>query len=324
MAKESQIIVSAGGTLLGRKKPRYSKERIRENLQLYAIMLPVLVLIFIFCYIPMYGLVIAFQDYNPGNPFIAFDGSVKWVGLTHFITFAKSIYFFRLIKNTLLLSFYNLIFGFWVPIAFALLLNEVLNMHFKKLVQTASYMPYFISSVVVAGMVLSFIQTDGIVNSVFAIFGKAPVAYNTSASAFPVIYTLTNVWKSFGFNSILYLSSISSVDPSLYESARIDGANRLKQCMYITLPSILPTISIMLIFTVGSMLSSNSDLILLLYNSATYSTADVIDTYIYRIGIEGGQFSYTAAIGLFSTAINFILVFVANKISNKLTNYGLW
>jgi len=309
---------------LRKRHCRYSKEQIQENIELYLIMLPVLILVFIICYLPLYGLVIAFQDYTPGMPFFSFNESIKWVGLKHFLTFINGKYFIRLMSNTILLSVYNIAFGFWVPIAFALLLNEARNLRFKKLAQTASYLPYFISAVVVAGMVLSFIDTGGIISKLITLLGGKSSVLNTSPQAFPVVYTITNVWKSFGWNSILYLSTISSIPPELYESARIDGANRLKQMWYITIPSILPTISIMLIMAVGSILGSNTDLILLLYNPATYETADVIGSYIYRVGIEGGQFSYTSAVGIFSSAINFLLVFIANKISSKLTNYGLF
>ena len=211
-----------------------------------------------------------------------------------------------------------------MPIVFALLLNEVRRLRFKKFVQTASYLPYFISSVVVAGMVLSFIDTSGIINKVITAFGGTAMPLNTSPTAFPVIYTITNIWKSFGWNSILYLSTMSSIDPALYESARLDGANRFKQMWYVTIPSILPTIAMMFIMAVGGILNSNTDLILLLYNTATYPTADVIGTYIYRVGLEDGKFSYTSAVGIFSSVINFVLVFLANAFSNKVTNYGLF
>lgn len=306
------------------KNRRYSKELIHENIELLSIMLPTLILIFIFCYVPMYGVVIAFQNYAPGRPFISFDGSTRWVGLKHFVNFVKGKYFGRLMGNTLLLSLYNLVFGFWIPIVFALLLNEVRQVRLRKFFQTASYLPYFISMVVVAGLVISFLETNGIINNLIVTLGGERQAWRTNKSAFPVIYTITNIWKSFGFNSILYMSAITSIDTSLYESAKLDGAGRFKQMWYITLPSIMPTIAIMLIMAVGGMLSSNTDLILLLYTSATYETSDVLGTYIYRIGIQGGKFSQTAAIGLFATLINFALVFGANTISNKLTNTGLW
>ncbi len=310
--------------VLHKRRPKYTREQIYENIELYLIMLPVLILIFMMCYLPLYGLLIAFQDYTPGMAIFSLTENIRWVGLKHFVNFINGKYFVRLITNTILLSLYNLIFGFWVPIVFALLLNEVRHMKFKKFVQTASYLPYFISAVVVAGMVLSFIDMSGIVNKIIVLFGGTATPLNTSPSAFPVIYTITNVWKSFGWNSILYLSTMSSIDPALYESARLDGANRFKQMWYVTLPSILPRSAIMLIMAVGGILGSNTDLILLLYNTATYPTADVIGTYIYRVGLEGGQFSYTAAVGIFSSVINFALVFGANFISNKLTNYGLF
>lgn len=304
---------------------RIGRRRLRESGELYLIMLPVLVMIFIFFYMPMFGVVIAFQDYVPGDPFFAFDGSTKWVGLQHFKTFFSSIYFPRLLKNTLTLSLMNLAFGFWVPIAFALLLNEVTHLRYKKLVQTASYMPYFISTVVVAGMVISFIDQGGLIsNFLSAVFGLPNQNWRDQAPAFPAIYTITNVWKGFGFGSILYISSITSIDQSQYESARIDGANRGQQCWYITLPGIKNIIAINLILAIGGILGTNSDLILLLYSPATYDVADVIGTYTYRIGIEGGQYSYTTAAGLFMSVIGFVLTYIANKVSDKLTGFGLW
>lgn len=310
--------------VVNKRKPRMSRDMWKENIELYSIMLPALVIIFIFSYIPMYGIVIAFQKYTPGRPFLAFDGSTRWVGLDHFKEFINSMYFGRLMGNTLKLSLMNLVFGFWVPIVFALLLNEIRHMRYRKFIQTASYLPYFISMVVVAAMLLSFIESNGLINSIIKAFGGTPKAWRTNKDAFPVIYTLTNIWKSFGFNSILYMSAITSIDTSLYESAKLDGAGRGQQMWYITLPSIKPTIAIMLIMAVGGLLNANTELILLIYTSATYETADVIGTYIYRIGIQGGKFSYTTAIGLFATVINFILVFGANKASNALTGTGLW
>lgn len=297
---------------------------VKENIELYAIMLPTLILIFVFCYIPIYGLLIAFQDYSPGMPFFSFTEDVTWVGLKHFERFVTGPFFGRNIRNTIVLSLYNILFGFWVPILFALLLNEVRAVRFKKFTQTASYLPYFISNVVVAGMILSFIQPDGLVNSIIEAFGGTRKNLSTEPNYFAAIYTVTNVWKSFGFNSILYLSAMSAIDPCLYESAYLDGAKRLQLMWHITLPSIKPTIAIMLIMAVGSLLSTNTDLILLLYSPATYPTADVIGTYVYRLGIEGGQFSYTTAIGFFAAVINFLLVFMANKTSDKIAGYSLW
>jgi len=272
----------------------------------------------------MYGIVIAFQDYYPGSPFIAFDGSVRWVGLKHIIDFVKSIYFVRVFRNTLLLSLYGLVFGFWVPIVFALLLNELRNKTYKKFVQTASYLPHFISTVVVAGMVRSFINPDGIVNDLIDFLGGNRINFNIEPKFFPVVYTISNIWKSFGWNSILYLSSISLIDPNLYEAARIDGANRFQQMRNVTIPSIMPTIYILLIFAIGGLLGSNAEFILLLYNPAIYETSDVIGTYVYRDGLMGGRFSFGTAVGLFTSIINFALLYLANTISRRHSDYALW
>lgn len=312
-------LVQSKSVLKPKRKPLADQ---KEMLQYYSLLLPVMAVIFIFCYVPMYGLVIAFQDYFPGSPFIG--KYVTWVGLKHFIDFVRGEYFLRLIGNTLYLSVLNLLFGFTAPIIFALLLDQVRHMRFKKFVQTASYMPYFISSVVVAGMVISFVDTDGLITQALAIPGLPKQNWRIIPDAFPVIYTVTNVWKNFGFSSILYFSTISSIDPALYESARMDGANRWKQMIYITLPSLLPIIAINLIMAIGRILSSNTELILLLYTPAVYDRADVIGTYTYRLGIVGGQYSYTAAAGLFMSIIGFGLTYIANKVSNRLTGYGLW
>lgn len=304
------------------KKSKYKKTVVKESLQMYALMLPTLLLIFIFCYVPMYGIVISFQDYLPGRSF--FGDDVVWVGLEWFEKFISGKYFARLMRNTLVLSGLNLIFGFTAPILFALLLDQITHVRFKKIVQTASYMPYFISAVVVAGMVISFVDPDGLITKVLSLVGFEEQDYYLNADAFPWIYTFTNVWKTFGFNSILYCSVISSIDPGLYEAARMDGANRWQQVWNITLPGLKSIIAIQLIMTIGGMLNANSELILLMYNSATYETADVIGTYVYRLGIEGGQYSYTTAAGLFMSAIGFALTYIANKVSNKLTGWGLW
>jgi putative aldouronate transport system permease protein len=299
-----------------------SRDLFVENIQLYSLLLPVLILLFIFCYIPMYGIIIAFQDYIPGSPFIG--KGVKWVGLKYFFRFVQGEYFSRIIRNTLVLSGLNLVFGFTLPILFALLLDQLRNLTFRKFVQTASYMPYFISMVIVAGMVISFIDTNGIVTNLLTLFGLDPMNYRLSKSAFPAIYTITNIWKSFGFGSILYFATITSIDPQLYESAKIDGANRFQQVLYITLPGIQRIIAINLIMAIGGILGTNSELILLIYHPATYEVADVIGTYVYRLGIVGGEFSYTTAVGLFLSVIGFALTFAANKVSNKLTDFGLW
>ena len=313
----SQSVARAG------KKKRISRSDLIENIKLYLLASPVLVHIFIFCYIPMYGVLIAFQDYHPGDKLCSITQS-HWVGLKHFINFVTDPYFSRLVGNTVWLNILCLVFGFAAPIIFALLLNEITCSWYKKFVQTASYMPHFISSVIVVGMVFTFVNGEGIVNDFLALFGVQRSSLLVEPKAFPAIFVTTSVWKSFGWGSILYLSNITSIDPGLYESARLDGANRGQRMWYITLPHLKNLILIQLIFSVGGLLSSSTDLILLLYNPAIYSTSDVIGTYVYRLGIEGGKFSQTTAINLFVTVINFALLFICNKITTKVADYGLW
>ena len=315
----SDLKAAAKGKKLSKQKKMML---LKDNLELYSLMLPAIFIIIMYCYIPMYGVVIAFQNYAPGAPF--WGENTKWVGLDHFIRFYESPFFGRLMGNTLWLSFLNLAWGFWVPIVFALLLNEVQVVGFKKFVQTASYLPYFVSTVVMAGMLISFISPNGIINKAIEALGGTAQSWRSMPSAFPTIYTLTNIWKGVGYNSILYMSVITSIDTSMYESARLDGANRLQQAIKITIPSIIPTIAIMLIMAVGGLLNANTDLILLLYVPSTYEVADVLGTYIYREGLQGGKTSYTTAIGLIQTVVNFALVFIANKISDKLTGAGLF
>ena len=310
----------AAGTRSHKKRKGVSAA---EQIQLMLLMLPAFALIFIFCYIPMYGILIAFQDYVPGAPILSFD-SARWVGFKHFIDFIGSRTFPRLIRNTLVLSSLHLVFGFTAPIIFALMLNEVKAARFKKVVQTASYLPYFISTVIVAGMVLSFIDTNGIVNVLLKAMGLPTRAFSVEPKAFPVIYTITTVWKSFGWDSILYLSAMSSIDVNLYEAARLDGANRGQQMWHITLPAIKPTIMLLLILAIGGILGTNTDLILLLYNPAVYDTADVIGTYVYRDSLLGGRFSFGTAVSLFTSLLNFTLVFISNSISRKVADYSLW
>lgn len=302
--------------------PSILKRDVRDNIDYYLMMLVPFILIFIFSYLPMFGLIISFQDYSAGKPFLG--AGVKWVGLKHFSKFINSYYFTRILRNTLVLNLMNLAMGFWVPIVFAITVNEIPSSPFKKFTQTVSYMPNFISSVVVAGMVISFIANDGIITRLINGMGFQVKSINANSGAFPWVYTLTNVWKNFGWSSILYLSSITAIDPALYESAEIDGATRLQKIWFVTLPFMLPLIVIQLIFAVGGMLSSNTDMVLLLYNSAVYSTADVIGTYVYRESLLGAKYSYGTASGLILGVMSFILVYAANWVSRRLTDFSLW
>ena len=281
-----------------------------------------LIMIFLFSYLPMFGIIIAFQDYVAGRPF--FGEGVIWVGLKWFREFVDSYYFARILRNTLVLNALNLVMGFWVPIIFALVVNEIRIRKFKKFTQTVSYLPHFLSSVVVAGMVVSFIANDGIITLMLRAVGFEAKSLNADPGAFPWIYTLTSIWKSFGWSSIIYLSTITAIDPGLYEAAAVDGAGRFRKIWHVTLPAMLPLIVIQLILSIGNMLSANTDLILLLYNSSTYKTADVIGTYVYRETLMGGKFSYGTASGLLMSILSFAMTYIANAVSRKKTDYSMW
>ncbi|MGN1020041.1 MAG: ABC transporter permease [Aristaeellaceae bacterium] len=300
-----------------------SQRLTKEDWQIYSFLLPAATLIILFSYMPMYGIVLAFQNYRAGDDIFAL-GSVQWVGLKWFRQYMGSTFFARTMINTIRLSVLNLIFGFTMPIIFALALNEIRCLRFKKFVQTASYLPYFISTVVVAGIVISFTEMNGLINNMLGVFGIQAREWLVKPEYFPGVYTITNVWKTFGFGSILYFSTLSSIDPALYEAARIDGASRWQQMKYITLPGIAFIIAVQLVMQMGQILNANTDLVLLLYRSSTYKTSDIIGTYVYRMGIEGGKYSYTTAVGLFQSVIALTLTVITNHISNRLTGYGLW
>ena len=312
-----------------KKRKRLNRARVIDSLELYVLLIiPVLVLFFM-AYKPWPGILIAWQDYKLGRPF--FGEGVKWVGWKHFKDFINGMWFERLIGNTLRISIKTLLINFPIPIAFALLLNEIKHMKTKKIVQTISYLPHFISTVIVAGMVISFVGQDGIVNQIIKLFGgRGNTAWLNKAEAFDTIYISTIVWIGFGFSSILYMSAISGIDQELYEAARLDGASRWQQCIYITLPGILPTVSICLIMDLGAILSANTDLILNLFTNANARKSDVIGTYVYRMGLgaSGGtsfpKYSFGQAISLFTSIINITMLFIANKISTLLTDTGLW
>jgi len=294
---------------------------IRKHKLLYVMALPVIAYYLIFHYFPMYGIIIAFQQFVPAKGFL---GS-EWVGFKHFIDFFNDVYFLRTVRNTLLLNLYSLVFGFPIPIIFALLLNEVKNRYFKSFTQTITYMPHFISSVVICGIVADFTSPGGLISQIVGtITGNPSLNLLGNAAAFPVIFTVMNIWQGFGWGSIIYFASISSIDPTLYEAASIDGASRFRQAINITLPSIMPTMVIMLILRLGQMMSLGWEKIILLSGPLTYETADVISTYTYRRGILEMNYSYGAAIGLFNSAVNLVLILTANKISQKVNETSMW
>ena len=299
-------------------------ERIRMAFKrcwiLYLMIIPVVAYYVIFHYLPMAGLVIAFKDYRVARGIL---GS-KWVGFKHFQDFFSSYYFGRLLRNTLTISLSSILFGFPAPIIFALLLNEVRNQKFKRVVQTVTYMPHFISLVVICSLIRMFTAENGLIVGMLSWFGFEPVSLLSKKQYFVPIYVLSNIWQGFGWDSIIYLSALTAIDPGLYEAATIDGANRWKQTLHVTLPGIASTIIILLILRMGSVMSVGYEKIILLYNEGIYETADVISTFVYRKGLESFQWSYSTAVGVFNSVINFLVVFLFNRISRRVSDVSLW
>ena len=296
------------------------KKDLKRNRGVYLMLLPVVVYYIAFHYAPMYGAQIAFRDFEPVK---GLWGST-WIGLENFKTFFDSYYFGRLIRNTVLLSAYDIIFGFPAPIILALMLNEVHHTPFKKFIQTVSYLPHFISTVVICGMILNFTAKNGLINQILMMFGGQSIPFMSLPQYFRPTYITSNVWQSIGWNSIIYLAAISNIDQQLYEAARIDGAGRFRQVLSVTLPSILPMIVILLILRLGNIMTMGAEKILLLYNASTYETADVISTFVYRKGMLEGNYSYSTAVGLFNSVINFTVLVLVNKISKKVSSSSLW
>ena len=305
---------------------RTLRQRLRkdmsENGGAYVLALAVLAYYFLFHYKPMGGLVIAFKNYVPRK---GIWGS-KWVGMKYFLEFFNSYYFERVLRNTLVISLSSLIFAFPLPILFALSINEVKSKAFKKTVQTISYMPHFISMVVVCSMVRLFTGGDSFIVQIMTLFGYENTGANllNNKTMFVPIYVISGIWQNLGWDCIIYLAALTAIDPELYEAARVDGAGRLRQTIHITLPGIVGTIIMLLILRIGSLMSVGHEKILLLYNEMVYETADVISSYVYRRGLVQGDWSFGAAVGLFNSVINFALVITANTLSNKMSGVGLW
>lgn len=287
---------------------------------IYIILLPAILYYLIFMYAPMGGLAIAFQKFSLTKGIF---GS-KWVGFANFTSFLNDVYFWRLLRNTLMLNFWGLVFGFPAPIIFALLLNEIKKERFKKSVQTITYIPHFLSVVVVSSLVLTFVSSQGLINALIRMCGGDTVYFMNEPKYFYRIYVISDIWQQLGWNSILYIAAISGIDQELYEAATIDGAGRWRQLWNVTLPGIMGTVMIVLIMRMGRMLSIGYDKIILLYNPAIYEKADVISTYVYRRGLLDGDYSYSAAVGLFNSVFNFIFLMSANFFSKKATGSGLW
>lgn len=301
------------------------KKDLRRNYQAYLLFLPVLAFYLIFAYKPMYGILIAFKDYSPmkgilGSPWAANSG------MAHFISFFHSYYFVRLLKNTLIISITNLLVTFPAPIVLALLLNEVRSKKFKKTVQTLTYLPHFVSMVVICSMVQLFVSNTGFITQILSALGLVDGATSllSHSELFVPIYNISGLWQTVGWSAIIYMSALSAIDQELYEAARIDGANRWKQTLHVTVPGIMGTIIILLILRIGTIMSVGHEKIILLYNEEIYNTADVISTYVYRKGLLESNWSFSTAVGLFNSVINFVLVIGANKLSKKTTDMGLW
>jgi ABC transporter, permease protein len=292
--------------------------KFRSQIWLQGMVAPGIVWLIVFCYIPMYGIVIAFNNYQPGQPF--FSG--PWVGLDHFRVFFHDKYAVQALWNTLIISALKLLILFPAPIIFSLLLNEVRCTRYKKFIQSVSYLPFFISWVIMAGLLKSLLGVNGVVNSALTTLGlqSESIAYLTKPELFRPIAVLSDLWKSIGWSSILYMAAISNIPQDMYESAFLDGASRFQRAMRITLPSIMPTVSIMLIFNVAGIMGSNFDQHLLLSNPQNSMVASTLDTYIYGVGLQAGRYSYATAINLFRSIVSFFLLFSSDRLARLLTH----
>lgn len=304
-----------------KQKKVSTKVLIKNNWQLYLMFLPTFVFYLIFEYIPMYGIQVAFKDFK------AVDGiwGSAWVGLKHFKTFLESYYSGRLIINTILLNIYGLLWGFPIPIILAIMLNQIRNAKSKRFIQTTIYLPHFISTVVMAGMLYIFLSpSSGIFNYIRTAMGFSAIDFMAKKEAFRTIYIASGIWQGAGFSSILFIACLAGVDPTLYEAAEIDGANIWQKIRHIDIPTLIPTAVMVFILDCGKVLSSNATKTLLLQTPGNVPTSDVIGVYVYNVGLGSGQFSYTAAIGLFTNIINLILILTVNKISKKVAGMAMF
>lgn len=293
---------------------------LKKNWVCYLFILPMVIYVIIFSYVPMYGIQLAFKNYRVAD---GIWGSA-WVGFKHFRTFFESYQFKNLLWNTLSLSLYALVAGFPMPIIFALFLNYITNVRLKKTAQMITYAPHFISMVVYCGMILVFLSSDGVVNQLLKLLGISPVAFLSNPANFRHIYVWSGVLQNIGWGSIMYISVLTSVDPTLHEAATVDGATRFQRLLHIDLPAIVPTMVIMLIMRAGEIMDLGFEKAFLLQNNINLDYSEIIATYVYKVGIQGGQFSYSSAIGLFNNVINLVLLVVVNKIAGRVSDVSLW
>ena len=296
-------------------------KNIRRDKALLLIVLPVVIHYLIFVYYPMYGNIIAFKDYSP---VLGINGS-EWVGFKYFLQFFRSPYFWRVLRNTLLISCYSILWGFPIPIIFALMTNDLRSGIFKRVVQAVSYIPYFISTVIICGMLVNFLSpSNGIVNTIIELFGGKPINFLMEPGWFRTVFIASGIWQGFGWSSIIYLAALTGINPELYEAATMDGASKLQQVIHVSVPCILPTIIVTFIMQIGTLMSVGYEKLILLYNPVTLDVADVISSYVYRTGLVEGNYSFGSAVGLFNSVINLLLVFLANRISKKVSEVSLW
>ncbi len=296
-------------------------KHIKDYYELYILVLPAVIIILLFNYIPMYGVQIAFREFDPSKGFVGGE----FVGLKYFTKFINSFQFTDLIKNTFFLSFYSILAGFPVPIILALFINQIKKAKAKKFIQTVSYMPHFISVIVLVGMLSIFLSpSSGIVGHVYRSFGLDPINFMGATKYFRSIYVLSDIWQHSGWNSIIYIAALSAIDPTLYEAAEVDGANRWQKLIMIDIPSLVPTIIILLILNSGNIMNIGFEKVYLMQNSMNLPVSEVISTYVYKIGIMSNQISYASAIGLFNTMINFVFLVFVNFISKKTSDISLW
>lgn len=307
--------------IIKHKKPGL-KIRFKKSIPIYMLLIPAMSLLLVFHYAPIFGIVIAFEDYSP---FKGVLGS-QWVWLKHFKLFLSDENFWRVMKNTVIINLYQLVFGFPFPVIFALLINELRSNRFKKVIQTISYLPHFLSWVVVASIVTTILSPKtGIINNVLtSVFQIDSIYFLAKPQYFRSILVVSSIWKNFGMSSVYYIASLAAIDQELYQAASIDGAGRLKQTWHITLPGLRNIIIVLLVINIGSLINIGFDQIYLLYNPLVYDVGDVISTYTYRMGIEKTQYSITAAIGITQSVVNFALVFSANKLSRLVAGWSLW
>lgn len=296
------------------------KRDIIKNKYIYLMAIPVAAFYICFCYLPMGGLVIAFQDYAPAKGIL---GS-KWVGFQNFINFFHDYQFTRLLRNTIFLSLKLIVFGFPAPILLALLINEIRWKTYRKTVQTLSYLPHFISLVVVCGLISDFTSSTGLVNQLLSYIGVEPKTFLMQPKMFQPLFVTTDIWQTIGWGSIVYLSAISSIDPGLYEAATIDGAGRFRQILSVTIPSLMSTIIVLFIMRIGNIMSLGYEKVILLYNPTIMERADIISSFTYRRGLLDMDYGFSTAVGMFNSVINFAILWIANRLCKKFTGESLW